>query len=590
MSEWADRYRRLDALNCAEPGRWRNQRTPYLVEPMDALSDPRVEWLVVASGAQLGKTEVLLNFLGWIVDEDPGPTLLVYPREADADKFCKQRIHSAVIESPKWRDHVSSSDALGIKAMLFDTCKVDTAWSNSPAALSSTPYRFVLFDEVSKFPLFSGRDANPLALGAMRTASYQFRRKLVAVSTPLRVDDLIWLEFNRASIYRYFVPCPRCSFRQVLDFHEGLRWPKEVAISEIRDRDLAYYVCGRCGSELRQEDKEGMVARGRWVPDGSTIEDDGEIVGPTVRRRRVAYHLSVLLSPFVPWSAVACQWLEAQGDESALMEFVTQWLGQPWQPKVETIKDSHIRARKSDYPTGVVPKGGRKLLAFVDVQEDHFWFVVRAFGLEERSWLVRWGRVVTWADVERVIGARYPTADGGTLEVELCFVDSGNKPATIYEWTRAHRPVTWPSKASGRLLYTVKLGTPEPGTILYNYRKDYFADRLARAIQTERGEPGEWNLPEDLEDEETYLRHLTAEQRVRKKVGGQFVYKWEQLHGDNHGFDCEVGLMAVAEIAQVRFMHLEQTPAPESPSGRGVDFDDEDWGEFDLEDPGDFLP
>ena len=40
---------------------------------MDAVSDPTVRQVVVMSAAQVGKTEVLLNMIGFHVDQDPAP-------------------------------------------------------------------------------------------------------------------------------------------------------------------------------------------------------------------------------------------------------------------------------------------------------------------------------------------------------------------------------------------------------------------------------------------------------------------------------------------------------------------------------------
>jgi phage terminase large subunit GpA-like protein len=43
VSEWADTHRQLSREASAEPGRWQTERTPYLREPMDCLTDRRVE-------------------------------------------------------------------------------------------------------------------------------------------------------------------------------------------------------------------------------------------------------------------------------------------------------------------------------------------------------------------------------------------------------------------------------------------------------------------------------------------------------------------------------------------------------------------
>ncbi len=73
VSEWADRYRRLSSKAGAEPGPWRTDRTPYLREPMDCLS-PGAPWrrVVLMFGSQMGKTEVVLNWLGAIIHLWPG--------------------------------------------------------------------------------------------------------------------------------------------------------------------------------------------------------------------------------------------------------------------------------------------------------------------------------------------------------------------------------------------------------------------------------------------------------------------------------------------------------------------------------------
>lgn len=79
VSQWADRYRRLSAESAAEPGQWNTNRAPYQREIMDAVNDPLVEEIVIMSSAQVGKTELLLNIIGYYIDYDPAPMLVVQP-------------------------------------------------------------------------------------------------------------------------------------------------------------------------------------------------------------------------------------------------------------------------------------------------------------------------------------------------------------------------------------------------------------------------------------------------------------------------------------------------------------------------------
>ena len=47
LSEWADRFRYWKEGTAQEAGKYRTDRTPYLVEIMDALVDPAVERMVI---------------------------------------------------------------------------------------------------------------------------------------------------------------------------------------------------------------------------------------------------------------------------------------------------------------------------------------------------------------------------------------------------------------------------------------------------------------------------------------------------------------------------------------------------------------
>jgi phage terminase large subunit GpA-like protein len=72
VSAWADRNARLSSESAAEKGEWRTDRAPYQRAIMDALSPNHpAETVVIMSAAQMGKSSILENFLGYIIDLDP---------------------------------------------------------------------------------------------------------------------------------------------------------------------------------------------------------------------------------------------------------------------------------------------------------------------------------------------------------------------------------------------------------------------------------------------------------------------------------------------------------------------------------------
>ena len=65
VSEWADANRMLSSEASSEAGKWRTDRASYQRGIMDAVNNPTIEQVVVMSSAQVGKTEVLLNTIGY---------------------------------------------------------------------------------------------------------------------------------------------------------------------------------------------------------------------------------------------------------------------------------------------------------------------------------------------------------------------------------------------------------------------------------------------------------------------------------------------------------------------------------------------
>ena len=79
ISEWSDQYRILSPEASSEAGRFETSRAIYQKEIMDAISDPSIEEVIIMSGSQIGKTEMLLNAIGYYIAYDPAPILLIQP-------------------------------------------------------------------------------------------------------------------------------------------------------------------------------------------------------------------------------------------------------------------------------------------------------------------------------------------------------------------------------------------------------------------------------------------------------------------------------------------------------------------------------
>ena len=76
------------------PGKWSNATARYLSGPMDAFSLPHVREAVVVAPPQTGKTEILLNCMGFAADHYPGPALMVYDQRELAQRMSTGRVRN----------------------------------------------------------------------------------------------------------------------------------------------------------------------------------------------------------------------------------------------------------------------------------------------------------------------------------------------------------------------------------------------------------------------------------------------------------------------------------------------------------------
>jgi phage terminase large subunit GpA-like protein len=68
-----------------------HERAPYLRGMMDACSDPDTERVVFMKPSQVGGTEAINNVLGYFIDQDPAPILVVQYSVDEAQKWSKER-------------------------------------------------------------------------------------------------------------------------------------------------------------------------------------------------------------------------------------------------------------------------------------------------------------------------------------------------------------------------------------------------------------------------------------------------------------------------------------------------------------------
>ena len=260
VAEWADRERRLSSESSAEAGKWHTARAEYQRGIMDAISDPANRDVVVMAGAQVGKTEVILNVIGYHIAHDPSPILVVQPTLEMAQSFSKDRLSPMLRDTPQLRGKVKdprSRDANNTTThKVFPGGHISLVGSNSAAGLASRPIRVVLCDETDRYPASAGSEGDPIQLARKRSATF-WNRKIVMVSTPTNKGaSRIEASFEESDKRRFFVPCEDCGHEQTLKW-SGVQWEKDKP-------ETATYVCEECGSCWTDAARNRSVRKGQW--------------------------------------------------------------------------------------------------------------------------------------------------------------------------------------------------------------------------------------------------------------------------------------------------------------------------------------
>ena len=556
VSQWADRYRRLSAESAAEPGQWNTDRAPYQREIMDAVNDPACEDVVIMSSAQVGKTELVLNIIGYYISHDPAPMLVVQPTIEMGQTFSKDRLAPMIRDTPalsdKVRDVKSRTSGNTILHKAFPGGHVTIAGANSAASLASRPVRIVLMDEVDRCPPSAGSEGNPIKLAEKRTTAF-WNRKKIKVSTPvLKSTSQIYKEYLAGTMEEWNVACPRCGEYQPYEW------------GRIRFSDVTMECVG-CHEHIGEA--EWKQSTGKYVAEHPE------------RHRKRSFHLNELASPWKHWPDIIQEWEEANreykefGDTNKLQTFINTALGEPWEERGVSADSDDILERREAYDAEI-PDGVLVLTAAVDVQADRFEVEVVGWGHGYESWGIGYAKLYgdpgkdgVWDDLEAYLDREMYFKSGAGLLIACTCLDTGFHTTQCYKWLKE-------MELKGKRIYGVKgmggMGIPLIHGLSKNnpYRVHLFTlgvdsgkDLVMGRLNIKEPGPGYCHFPigRDRGYDEDYVKGLDSEQRVTRMKDGRAVIRWEKKvsGGRNEPLDLRNYNTAAIEILRPDFRVLE---------------------------------
>ena len=550
LSEWSDRYRKLSPESSAEAGQWNTSRAEYQREIMDTFNDPNIERIVVMTSSQVGKTEIILNAIGYYIDQDASPILIVQPTLQMGQAFSKDRLSAMIRDSEKLRGSVKdarSRDANNTTMhKKFAGGHLTIVGSNSASGLASRPIRILLMDEVDRYELSAGSEGSPIALAVARTKTF-WNRKIFMCSTPtIKGLSAIESAFEESDKRYYYVPCPECEHKQVL------KW-KNVVWEEDKP-ETAAYACEECGSVIEESKKQWMLKHGEWRATNKSNNTAG-------------FHISELYSVWSTWSQMATNFLEAKKNPETLKTFINTALGESWEEQGDAVEYDTLLQRRLSYDKTNVPEDVLVITAGVDTQKDRLECQLVGWGKNYEAWVldykIFWGdpnAFNVWQDLDVYLKKRYKTETNRIIPISCACLDSGGHHTNmVYQFTKPRQ---------ARRIFAIK-GLSQAGkpianrptfvgknkAVLYGVGTDTAKEAIFARLSTDP-EATTLHFPNDVDEE--YFKQLTAEKRVTKWIRGKKSLVWKQIRPRNEALDTLVYNFAAIYILNPNFDVIEQ--------------------------------
>lgn len=563
VDQWADTHRILSTKGSAEPGPWRTDRTPYLREPMQCLSPSSpYRRVVLMFGSQMGKTEVVLNWLGAIIHLWPAPTLLVQPTLDMAKRLNRQRLEPLLRETPVLSELIAparardSGNTMFLKEFRGGLFVLTGA--NSGSGLQSMPAAYLLADEVSSYPFEADDKGDPLENAEARTSTFPMGKVLITSTPGTRGMCRITHEYETRSDRRQLamrMPC--CGALEVLRWREHMKWDKP-------DGEV-FAQCPACAERVAEHHKTSMLAGAQWQ---ATAKGDGITAG---------FHLPGWYAPagWTSWAQIRDEFLRAKTDPLLLKGWVNKRAAEAWEDEaVAAINADGLmaRAQAETYSSGTCPEGVVLLLMAVDVQDTWLETSIWGFGRGEEMWRI-WHQKIegspaydeVWEQIDSIRTTEWPREGGGTLTVRHCAVDTGGHfTQEAYEFCRqrTREGVVAIKGSSTRAAPALGKGSKvdvnakgrviKKGLTLYMVGGDTLKRTIYARLKKDGSGPGAIHFGNDVTEE--YLQGLTCERLVPKMVKGFQVLSWEKPSGArNEPLDLIVYCMAVLELVKRRY-------------------------------------
>lgn len=566
----------------------------HLIEPFQAIRDPRIRMVSIQGGVQTLKSLIFDITIPYWILHDPGDTLLMLDTDPKALKYCTSRLMPlirSVQEIHRLLLHAPLYDATKTR-IKFDAMNLDVGGLNE-GNCQSLSYRYVVVDEA----WMSG------ATGLLRQAKYRTRQYkdtskfLVLGQGGIEDEDADTMHKETDARVLQF-RCPFCKAAQPYELYRlrGADHPKP----ELRG---GYSGLSWDTNEFTRPDGKwnyeaaGQSAHIRCHECDARIEDRPEVrrqlndshhykaTNPGAPKENVGFWWPGLASMRIPFSDLVVKYLKAKvawdelGYILPLQEFMMKDWGATW---TNALTESHRAVIHEPYDIQSEWKEEAHRCLIVDCQRDlaKFFYSVFAMSMSGEARELKRGTAGSFDELAAIQAESkvkdqlvfldcgfemtrvlrecvrrghvgHVKSGSGTIKVWLCW--TGLKGSGFPTFTHVHRRTGNKEQRiySPRKMYDTSAGTNQrtPRAPYVEFSNLHCKDLLRARRDQDAGVPPLRFLPDELPNSDpwSHFAQMRSERRKEEFRNGKKTAIWELVKSSrpNHEWDKAQMLMCV---------------------------------------------
>ena len=577
---------------------------PWLKDVFDAYADPNVRRITIMSSAQCGKTTALLTVMAYRMCENPANMLCAFNTDAQSIAFSRtnfwptldacEPVKDLMPDRSSGRKLRQSGDRLNRSVIFKDGTFLLIGPSNE-SFLRSHSIKLAMGDEVSDW------NAGAIANLEARTTTFA-DRKIFLCSTPLnygegKKGDEFERHWRQGTQEIWSLGCLNCGEKIPLKFRDIIKWDHDKAMLGDFEYDFGVVkrttrlVCPNCKYKHTNTPTNirSMNALGGYIK--CNEEADGT-------HRSFRFNKIALPPTLCKWSDLAVIFIKANreldlyGNEQPMADFINLSLGESW--SVEKMQ-TH-RQLVSDDEIGLPKDESYCRVAGIDVQQDHYWILIRDYAQNGDSVLKAFRKCSNETEIKQVLKEFKVGNPDNPRDVvnKAVAIDCAFEPDRVYKmchangwiairgdnssivWKRYDHVKRWRDgkkerhsivKRPWNILQKVALGgsrkhakllvvnTNELGRLVCQLR-----DRTVRPVSP-RWESPRKALGDYIEDWNKQVRAKVLKRDIDSR--GQKITLVKEIRADDHAFDCELYALTLAVRSGVKIGRKENVETVE---------------------------